>query len=91
MKTTLNLHDELLNAAKQRALDRGRTLTSVIEDALRAYLFGGTAREEAPKYEFNFPVVHDTAPPSIDVLNRDAIYEEWLADESRLYVKRKRK
>jgi hypothetical protein len=38
MRTTLNLDDALLGAAKRRALETGRTLTAVIEDALRAAL-----------------------------------------------------
>lgn len=42
MRTTIRLPDDLLKAAKRRAVDTGRTLTDVIEDALRAAL----AREE---------------------------------------------
>lgn len=38
MRTTLNLDDELLTIAKTEAARSGRTLTSVIEDALRAAL-----------------------------------------------------
>jgi len=43
MRTTIRLPDDLLDAAKQRAVATGRTLTRVIEDALRAAL----AREDA--------------------------------------------
>lgn len=35
MRTTIRLNDHLLQQAKQVAADTGRTLTSVIEDALR--------------------------------------------------------
>ena len=38
MRTTIRLDDELLAAAKRRAVDTGRTLTAVIEDALRKAL-----------------------------------------------------
>jgi hypothetical protein len=38
MRTTIRLDDELLAAAKQRAAESGRTLTSVIADALRREL-----------------------------------------------------
>ncbi len=38
MRTTIRLDDALLGSAKQLALQTGRTLTSVIEDALRATL-----------------------------------------------------
>ena len=38
MRTTIRLDDDLLTAAKKLALESGRTLTSVIEDALRESL-----------------------------------------------------
>ncbi|MEU7145453.1 type II toxin-antitoxin system VapB family antitoxin [Nocardia sp. NPDC046473] len=38
MRTTLDLDDALLRAAKQRAARDGRTLTSLIEEALRMLL-----------------------------------------------------
>ncbi len=38
MRTTIRLDDQLLAQAKQLAAEKGRTLTSVIEDALREML-----------------------------------------------------
>jgi len=38
MRTTIRLDEHLLAEAKTRAADTGRTLTAVIEDALRASL-----------------------------------------------------
>lgn len=38
MRTTIRLDDDLLTAAKLLAVETGRTLTSVIEDALRQSL-----------------------------------------------------
>lgn len=38
MRTTIRLDDELLTAAKAAAVRSGRTLTAVIEDALREAL-----------------------------------------------------
>ena len=38
MRTTINLNDELLERAKLRAVQERRTLTSVVEAALRAAL-----------------------------------------------------
>ncbi len=49
MRTTVRLDEDLLKAAKQHAAGTGRTLTSVLEDALRAEL---SRAQEAP-----------TAPP----------------------------
>ncbi len=34
MRTTIRINDDLLQRAKKRAADEGRTLTSLIEDAL---------------------------------------------------------
>ena len=38
MRTTIRLDDELLTRAKRAALERGTTLTAVVEDALRRAL-----------------------------------------------------
>lgn len=38
MRTTVNIHDELLRKAKQVALEQNGTLGSVIEEALRESL-----------------------------------------------------
>lgn len=49
MRTTVQLPDDLLKAAKRHAVDTGRTLTAVIEDALRAALArGGGQRPTEP-------------------------------------------
>lgn len=44
MRTTIRLPDDLLDAAKRAAAESGRTLTAVIEDALRQSL----ARRDPP-------------------------------------------
>jgi Arc/MetJ family transcription regulator len=43
MRTTIRLDDDLLAKAKHAALERGTTLTAVIEDALRRALAPTTA------------------------------------------------
>ncbi|MHC4176148.1 MAG: YlcI/YnfO family protein [Planctomycetota bacterium] len=48
MRTTIRLDDQLLAEAKQLAAQTGRTLTAVIEDALREVL---ARRKQAPKAE----------------------------------------
>ncbi len=45
MRTTIRLDDQLLRDAKRAAAESGRTLTQVIEDALREAL---TRRARAP-------------------------------------------
>ena len=48
MRTTVRLPDPLMRAAKRRAQETGRTLTQLLEDALRAELLqSGRARRVA--------------------------------------------
>lgn len=44
MRTTVRLDDQLLKAAKRFAQDTGRSLTAVMEDALRHFLSRRQAR-----------------------------------------------
>lgn len=48
MRTTIRLDGELLTQAKRAALERGTTLTAVIEDALRRALAPGAETRSAP-------------------------------------------
>jgi hypothetical protein len=78
MRTTLNLDDDLARAAKQKAAAEGRTLTSLIEQALREVLLV----EAVPVPQTSqLPVFHGDGPaPGIDLSDpralRDAMYEE---------------
>ena len=71
MKTTLNLDDELLRRAKRLAAERGVTLTSIFEEALRRLV------DAKPKagFRLRWTVVNDAAPPAVDPADRDALYE----------------
>jgi predicted transcriptional regulator len=65
MRTTIRLDDELLRAAKRAALDRGTTLTAVIEDALRRALAPGAV--QAPEH-VDLPSFHgDGLQPGVDL------------------------
>jgi hypothetical protein len=48
MRTTLRLDDALLAEAKRRAIERGTTLTAVIEEALRQALAPPRRRSARP-------------------------------------------
>ena len=48
MRTTIRLDDELLATAKRAAIERGTTLTAVIEDALRRALAPDPRSRTAP-------------------------------------------
>lgn len=51
MRTTIRLDDDLLARAKALAARTGRTLTAVIEDALRASLARGRPRARRTQVE----------------------------------------
>lgn len=72
MKTTLNLDDELIRRAKRRALDRGTTLTALVEAALRASLEGPP---QAKAFTLHVPTVLGESPPRIDPVDRQALHD----------------
>jgi hypothetical protein len=76
MKTTLNLDDRLLRDAKKLAAETGRTLTSVVEAALRDAL---AAARRPPPRSLDIPVVTGRRLPDVDPSDRVALYER-MAD-----------
>lgn len=65
MRTTIRLDDELLRDAKRAALERGTTLTAVIEDALRRALAPGAV---APVEDVEIPTFRGNGlQPGVDL------------------------
>jgi len=79
MKTTLDLEDGLLLQAKRLAAQKGKTLTAFVEEALRARILPET--RSRGRFRLRLPTEKGTAPPAIDVSDRDALYE--LMDSGR--------
>jgi hypothetical protein len=73
VKTTLELDDELLRRAKQRAAAEGVSLRRLVEDALRARLLPATKLRKA--FKLSLPVVRGKRPPAVDIADRDALYD----------------
>lgn len=94
MRTTLNLNDDLVRQAKQRAAAEDRTLTTVIEDALRRLLAEDVRHAEAP---YRVPV--NGGPrgvlPGIDLSDpralRDFMDEEDIAKFLEVRVENERR
>ena len=63
MKTTLNLDDELMRAAKRRAIQEETTLTALVESALRLRLdsVGG----DAPSPDELYPELSPVGSPGL--------------------------
>ncbi len=76
MRTTISIDDHLLARAKDRARERGTTLGTVIEDALRTELNRRESRAAPP-----IPVFRDGGGlrPGVDLSSNRAIQE--LLDE----------
>jgi ribbon-helix-helix CopG family protein len=64
MRTTVRLDDALLAEAKALAARTGRTLTDVIEDALRESLARGEGRSP---HKAQLPVAHGKPRPGINL------------------------
>ena len=73
MKTTIELDDDLLRLAKQRAAAAGIPLRAYIEDALRARLLPRPKGRRT--FSLELPIVEGTAPPAVDVADRNALYD----------------
>jgi Arc/MetJ family transcription regulator len=73
MKTTIELDDDLVRRAKQEASRQGVPLRKLVEDALRASLL--PQKRGRGRYRLEAPVVTGTAPPAVDIADRDALYD----------------
>jgi hypothetical protein len=72
MRTTLDLDDELLKAARCRAAENGTTLTAFVEHALAASLI----RPAATAYTLRWKTHRGRTLPGVDVADRDRLYEQ---------------
>jgi hypothetical protein len=73
MRTTLNLDDELMRQTKTTAIERGITLTALIEEALREHLRG--AGEPRPSWRLRLVTAGGVTRPGVDLDDRDSLYE----------------
>jgi hypothetical protein len=72
MRTTLDIDDRLLEAARRRAAEKGSTLTAFVEHALAAALV-----RRAPKtaYRLQWKTHRGRTLPGVDVADRDRLFE----------------
>lgn len=76
MKTTIELPDELLIAAKRRAAETRTTLRRILERGLRREL-EASAGERATKRAIRWVTAKGGLPPGLDLSDRAAM-QEWL-------------
>ncbi len=86
MRTTLNLDDGVLRDAKEAAARNGRTLTALVEDALRESLARARALRQAPPVELPTFRGEGGLMPGVDLDDNAglrAVLDEDLALERR--------
>lgn len=73
MRTTLDIDDRLLAAARRHAAERGTTLTAFVEHALAASLARRPASETS--YRLEWKTHRGRSLPGVDVSDRDRLFE----------------
>jgi hypothetical protein len=73
MRTTVDLDDDLLAAARRQAAARGSTLTAFIEEALAAALATRPAKEE--RFRLRWKTHPGRLRAGIDLADRDALFD----------------
>ncbi|OGT81953.1 MAG: hypothetical protein A3H91_13990 [Gammaproteobacteria bacterium RIFCSPLOWO2_02_FULL_61_13] len=73
MRTTLNIQDELMRAAKKQAAERGTTITKVIEQALRDSLARG--KNTRAGYKLRWQTTRGKLLPGVDLTDRDSLLD----------------
>jgi hypothetical protein len=70
MKTTLNIDDTVMAELKREAARQGRTMSDLVESALRLLFRSQRKRASLP----DLPTFHG-GEPLVDISDRDALYE----------------
>lgn len=75
MKTTFNIDDALMRQLKVEAAKQGRTMTDMVETALRLFLERETPRKPLPPLP-----TFDGGGFLVDIADREALYNVFDAD-----------
>ncbi len=77
MKTTVELPDDLLIAAKKRAAELRRPLRALIEEGLRARLTQPEKRGTTEPRKIRWVLVRGGLPPDLDMTDRMQMHD-WI-------------
>lgn len=83
MKTTIELPDDLLIAAKKRAAETRTTLREVMERSLRRELEEKTGSRQRKRRPIRWVTLTGGPPPGLDVSNREKMHEWFRANDDR--------
>lgn len=80
MRTTFNLPDDVYRDLKIRAAQEGVTVTSAVEEALRAYL----AASPTPRRALRLPVLAEKGgpQPGIDLTDPATVFDLLYGDDA---------
>lgn len=81
MKTTIELSDHLLIAAKKRAAELRRPLRQLVEDGLRQQLAAPRHGKARRRKKFRWIVARGGLPPGVDIADRAKMHD-WLRGQS---------
>ena len=73
MRTTLDIDDRLLAAARRRAAEKGTTLTAFVEHALAASLADRGSTDKC--YRLRWKTHRGRTLPGVDLSDRDRLFE----------------
>lgn len=77
MKTTVDLPDDLLVAAKKRAAEERTTLREMFEKGLRGQLARRKTKPRSGKAKIRWVTVRGGLPPGVDPADRAAMHD-WI-------------
>jgi hypothetical protein len=80
MRTTVDLPDDLLIAAKKMAAESRKTLREVFERGLRRELAGGAETPRSRRRPIRWVTARGGLPPGADVRDRARMHE-WIRGE----------
>jgi len=72
MRTTLDIEDNVLSQAKQLAAQEGKTLTRLVEEALRDRI---RPAKPAKRFRLRLLTMDGRLLPGVILTDRDALYE----------------
>ena len=80
MKTTIDLPDELLIAAKKKAAEERTSLRKLVTRGLRQVLGSGSEAAAEATRTIRFVTVDGGLPPGLDLSDRAAM-RDWLREQ----------
>ncbi len=78
MKTTLNIDETVMRQLKREAARQGRTMSELVETALRMLFRSSRKKQELPP----LPTFHG-GRELVDIADRNTLYEAMEADDDR--------